>query len=128
MEGENIAFKYVCVDIDGEIDIKVRVQLDAFETVRKNDLNTDELYDEHVPVLIRSLNEFDHATQWKSKLSTQKGSVTAGEYINNINNFMKWLIQMQISGAERLKLAYTSRATAKDSANHNVLCVDSCRL
>lgn len=87
-----MAFKYVCVNIDDELDIKVRVQLDAFETVRKTDPVTDEVYEENVPILIRSLNEFDHVTQWKSKLSTQKGSVTAGEYINNINNFMKWLI------------------------------------
>lgn len=32
---------------------------------------------------------------------------------------------MQISGAERLKLAYSSRSAPKDSVNHNVLCVDS---
>ena len=38
---------------------------------------------------------------------------------------MKWLIQMELSGAERLKLAYTSRANSKDSQNHNILSVDS---
>lgn len=32
---------------------------------------------------------------------------------------------MQISGAERLKLAYSSRTAPKDNVNHSVLCVDS---
>lgn len=83
------------------------------------------MVEEKIPIIARTLNEFDHATQWKSKLLTQKGNVTSGEYINNITNFMKWLIQMELSGAQRLKLAYTSRAGPKDSQNHNILSVDS---
>lgn len=74
------------------MDIKVRVQLDAFEPITKVDPETEEETVENVPVIVRALNEFDRATQWKTKLLTQKGSVTANEYINNITNFMKWLI------------------------------------
>lgn len=91
-EEENVAFKYVCVNIDDKMDIKVRVQLDAFETVKKVNPDTDEVYEEEVPVIVRALNEYDHASLWKTKLATQKGSVTANEYVNNISNFMKWLI------------------------------------
>ncbi|KAL4499342.1 hypothetical protein ABPG72_006928 [Tetrahymena utriculariae] len=125
IDEQNIAFKYVNVNIDDKINIKVRVQIDGYDIVNKVDPESAEPYQEKVPILVRALNEFDSASQWKTKLLTQKGSVTSTEYINNITLFMKWLIQMQLSGAERLKLAYTSRASAKDTQNHNILCVDS---
>jgi hypothetical protein len=32
---------------------------------------------------------------------------------------------MEISGAKMLKLAFTSRVTAKDNSTHDILCVDS---
>lgn len=94
--------------------------------MNKVDPETDEPIQEKVPIIVRALNEFDPAsTQWKTKLQTQKGNVTSSEYINNITNFMKWLIQMELSGAERLKLAYTSRVAPKDSQNHNILTVET---
>jgi len=50
------------VNIDGKMDIKVRVQLDAFEPITKVDPETEEETVENVPVIVRALNEFDRAT------------------------------------------------------------------
>ena len=40
-------------------------------------------------------------------------------------NYMKWLIQMEITGSEKLKIAFTSRSNTKDNSAHDILCVDS---
>lgn len=42
MEEEEVAYKYVCVNIDDKIDIKVRVQLDGYEQITKIDPETEE--------------------------------------------------------------------------------------
>ncbi|EGR29172.1 hypothetical protein IMG5_161490 [Ichthyophthirius multifiliis] len=126
MENENVAFKYINCNIDDKIDIKVRVQIDAFDYVKEYDPeNNDVVSEQKVPILIRTINEYDHSNQWKNKLLTQKGTVTGGEYINNCCNYIKWLIQMEMTGAKMLKLGFTSRVSSKDNTTHDILCVDS---
>ncbi|OMJ15918.1 Eukaryotic translation initiation factor 3 subunit D [Smittium culicis] len=95
----------------------VRTQLDAVL-----DKNIDK------PIMIRALNQFDTraigaggALDWNTKLDSQRGAVIATELKNNAAKLGKWAFQATLADINTLKLGFVTRASVKNSQNHNLL-------
>lgn len=85
-------------------------------------------------VTIRALNEFDPraqgaggASDWRTKLDSQRGAVVATEMKNNSCKLAKWTVQSILAGAELMKLGWVSRASPRDNTRHVVLSTTSVR-
>lgn len=58
-------------NIDKKYDVYTRVAIDAY--VEQKVEEEDEV--EKVPIMIRTINEYDHASEWRKKLEVRPGEV-----------------------------------------------------
>lgn len=67
--------------------VNVRSKLDGYVKVG----------DELKPCILRTLNENSSETDWRKSIATQKGAFRSKEFINNSNNFTRWLSTMELA-------------------------------
>ena len=72
-----------------------------------------------------SLNEHDPKlcgnVDWRSKLDNQRGAVLANELKNNAAKLGRWTTQSLLSGADMMKIGFTSRLSFGDPTKHLIL-------
>ncbi|KDQ08268.1 hypothetical protein BOTBODRAFT_38100 [Botryobasidium botryosum FD-172 SS1] len=102
---------------DEDIRVAVRTQVDAYMPGTKDSFIT-----------LKTLNEFDPraqgaggASDWRTKLDSQRGAVVATEMKNNSCKLAKWAVQSVLAGAEMMKIGYVSRANFRDNTRHVIL-------
>ena len=109
-----VGYKYRQWKLAGYITIIARCQVDGIEqTGAGSQLLT-----------IRAINEYQPTFDWKSKLDAQRGSIFMNELKNNLNKFTRWTAQALLSGSDKLKLGFISRAHFGNPNQHVILSVD----
>ncbi|KAH9855066.1 translation initiation factor eIF-3 subunit D [Lenzites betulinus] len=113
---------------DEDIKICVRTEVDAYTPGLGNPAAG------HGLVTVRALNEFDPralgaggASDWRTKLDSQRGAVMATEMKNNSCKLAKWTVQSVIAGADLLKIGFISRVNPRDNTRHVILSTTSTR-
>ncbi|KAL9601383.1 MAG: hypothetical protein Q9219_002559 [cf. Caloplaca sp. 3 TL-2023] len=119
------AYKYRRFDLSLEKDedplhLIVRTELDA---VVKNNINSEDQF-----LVVKALNEFDTkaqgsggASDWRTKLTSQRGAVVATEMKNNSCKLARWTVQAILARADVIKLGFVSRTTPKSNDRHVIL-------
>ncbi|OAA64332.1 Eukaryotic translation initiation factor 3, subunit 7 [Niveomyces insectorum RCEF 264] len=118
------AYKYRRFDLstndEDPVYLIVRTELDA---VQKNATNGEDQF-----LSVKALNEFDSkaqgsggASDWRTKLATQRGAVVATEMKNNSCKLARWTVQSILAKADVMKVGFVSRANPKSNDKHVIL-------
>lgn len=83
---------------------------------RKRNANSQEVATRvAVRALLESDSAFANSTNWRSQLEQQQGAVFASEAKNNANRLTRWLAEIELSGAEEVRMGFVSRAVVKSA-------------
>jgi translation initiation factor 3 subunit D len=120
------AYRYRRFDLSLEKDadplhLIVRTELDA---VVKNNISGEDQF-----LTVKALNEFDHkaqgsggASDWRTKLTGQRGAVVATEMKNNSCKLARWTVQSILAKADVMKLGYVAASRVHAHARPAVAC------
>ncbi|KRX03607.1 hypothetical protein PPERSA_04159 [Pseudocohnilembus persalinus] len=116
---ENVAFRYVKVTLDDQIQVFVRAKIDAYERASN---------DKKIPIICKAFTEYNPIKfDWRKKMNLSFGALASELQIFNLCELNKALMQMYLTDAQRIKLAYVSRdlRDINKSDKHSILKVDS---
>lgn len=117
-QNQEFGLRYVEWKVDNFF-VKVRVKIDGYITTTNADGEP-----EKKPCILRTLNENMGDVDWRKSIQTSKGSFRSKEFINNSNNFNRWLCSMELAQVDNLKIGYVARSSISNK-KHNILFVDS---